>query len=318
MSSTPEGVSIPDLTAGSLQPGPSEYHTRDASHEDSRPVKRPREEERQKSPPLPPSSLPSSATRPTRLQGRRQPSPEVIPDSDEETDRIQTYLSPTRHQKAAIPEPFKVDEVSDTEEPFDPLFDEPKTKVPEHISRRVNPLVKMVDAGRMNLEGAIEAKVRAVREPNVGPSGQSSRAKPGPGRSSGGLLVRQSIKSSLLTAEKGAAKIIKGNYRKEDVVLKDQKFRSKILPTVEPFPTDKEEDSPKPPPSGDELLQLAGLNQTATDLADFDDDHKPDDSVPTDNNSTTEVVAQPAQNLLDLAGATNSSTFGTGYVMHVG
>jgi hypothetical protein len=254
--------------------------------------------------------LPSSVTRLFRPQGR-QPSPiEVIPDSDEEEDSIQAYLSPKRQQREVVSESFKAVGVIDTDETFDPLFDEPKTKVPEHISRRENPLVKMVDT-TMNLQGAITAKVRALREPNVGSSSQGSpRVKPGPGRSSGGLLLKQKAKSSLFTAEKGTIKIIKGKYRKED-----PEPRSPILP-VEPFSTTRKEPSNKPVPSGDELLQLAGFDQTATDLADFEDP-KPDDSIPEDNNSASRAVIQPIQTLLESAGTNDSSTFGSGYARYV-
>jgi hypothetical protein len=304
LSSTPDisqGAPIANLDVGGVHPGPSENHPRDQDLHP--PLKRRREEQPTTSPISPP--LPSSVTRPVRSHGPRPLFLEVIPDSDEETNTIQSYLSPKRQEREVV-------EVIDTDETFDPLFDEPKTKVPEHISRRENPLVKMVDPGTMNFQGAIAAKVRALREPDVGSSSQvSPRVKPGPGRSSGGLLIKQKAKSSLFTAEKGAVKIIKGKYRKEDAGLKDQEPSSTILPGVETSPT--KEDSNKPVPSGDELLQLAGLDQTATDLADFEDPEA-DDGVPVDN-SATEAVIQPVQTSLGSTGTNESSTIGSGYAV---
>jgi len=306
----PNGASIADLDEGNLQTGPPEKYARNLPHDDLRPpLKRLREEKQTSSLSTSPH-LPSSVTRPLRPQGRRPPSPEVIPDSDEEKDTIQAYLSPERQQREVALESSNVVEVIETDGSFDPLFDEPKTKVPEHIFRRENPLVKMVNTSTNNFQGALAAKVRALREPNVGSSSQAPpRVKPGPGRSSGGLLLKQKSKSSLFTAEKGAIKIIKGKYRKEDAGLKDQEPRSPVLPAVEPFSM---EDSDKPVPSGDELLQLAGLDQTAADLADFEDT-KPDDAISVDNNLATEAV----QMSLESAGANESSTFGSGYAIYI-
>jgi hypothetical protein len=210
------------------------------------------------------------------------------------------------------PEPSQVVEVLDEDETFDPLFDEPKikTKVPAHISRRENPLVKMADTGTLNLQGAIAAKVRAVREPNVGSS--TSRVKPGPGRSSGGLLIKEKAMSSLFTAEKGVVKIIKGKFhKKEDAVPKDRELSPTILPTVESVSTPKN----KVAPSGDELLQLAGLDQMATDLADFEDP-KPDDGTPVEA-SAPKALIQPVQNPSGPAEANELSTFGSGYATYV-
>ena len=309
-----KNASTADLDVGGLRPGPSET---DLPHEDPHPLKRLREE-KWTSPLLTSPPFPSSVTRPLRPQGRRPPSPEIIPDSDEEEDSIQAYLSPNRQKReVVVSESSEVVEAVDTDETFDPLFDEPRTKIPEHISRRANPLVKMVvSTGADNLQGAIAAKVRALREPNVGSSSQvPPRVKPGPGRSSGGLLLKQKAKSSLFTAEKGAVKIIKGKYRKDAAGLQDQEPRSPILPDVEPFPLASKGDSSKAVPSGDELLELAGLDQLATDLADFEDP-KPDDGIPVDNKSATDLVIQPVQTS-ESAGANGSSVFGSGYAMYV-
>lgn len=313
ISTTPEvskSVLNADVGAESSQPNPSESNP----HENLQPpMKRLREEEKRKTI-LPPSSISSSpVSRPSRLQGHRPPSPEVIPDSDEETDRIQAYLSPARQERETVfTEPSQVIEALDVVEAFDPLFDEPQTKIPEHISRRANPLVKMVDASTMNLQGAIAAKVRAIGEPNVS-SSSNVRAKPGPGRSSGGLLIKQKAKSSLFTAEKGSVKILKGKYKKDDVIPKGQEPSPTIQSPVDPFstdPTDQNMDINKPAPSADELLQLAGLDQTATDLADFEEP-KPDDRAPADDSAPK--VGQSAQNS---SGPNEPSTFGSGYVIY--
>ena len=312
LSTTPEvskGVFNADVGAENSQPKLSESHAHNPPHEDLQPpTKRLREEEKQRTVS---SILSSSVSRPSRPKGRRTPSPEVIPDSDEETDRIQAYLSPARQEREPVfSEPSQAVEALDAVEAFDPLFDEPHTKIPEHISRRTNPLVKMVDASTMNLQGAIAAKVRALREPNVG-SSSNVRVRPGPGRSSGGLLIKQKTKSSLFTAEKGSVKIVKGKYKKDDVILKDQEPSPTIYSPADPFSTAENVDINKLAPSADELLQLAGLDQTATDLADFEDP-KPADRMPENHSATTEV-GQPTQNS---SNPNELSAFGSGYVIY--
>lgn len=260
----------------------SEKRPRDSAERDGSvpPSKRVREESLES--PLQSSTI-TSATRP---QARRQPSPEVIPDSDEEiggSDRLQTLLSPNNQDAAKDSDNTRQEKLpnndgaDDGEEPFDPLFDEPTRKVPEHINRKENPLIKLVESPNLSsLQGAISAKVRAIRDVNLSSSGQPlstsmQRARPGPGRSSTGLTLKQ--KSSLLTAERGAMKTIKGKYKKEASSTIEQELPASGR-SGSPILVDEgsvDDSAPKMTPSAEELLEMAGLDEGATDLPEFDE-----------------------------------------------
>ncbi len=295
----------------SQHPTSSEKRPRDSAERDgSVPRSKRLREENPESIPLQSSPSITYAARP---QGRRQPSPEVIPDSDEELDRVdrlKTLLSPNyRDAKGSDKERQEELPDDDVPETFDPLFDEPTKKVPEHINRKENPLVKLVDGPNLDFQGAISAKVRAIRDVNPSSSSQSlsnatQRARPGPGRSSTGLTLKHSMKSSLLTAEKGAMKTIKGKYKKEATSTIGQDFQasgrsgSPILVDEDPL----DDNASKVVPSAGELLQMAGLDGTAVDLPEFDEVGEKDEKEEkeTQVDPTTNAV-EPSSSVSDEA-----------------
>lgn len=239
---------------------------------------------------------------PSRI--RRPPSPEVIPDSDEEmngTAALKNYLSPRRQEKIALPsdndsEAARVGSPDNVveDEIFDPLFDEAARK-PDHISRKENPLVQVVQTTVTPLQGAISAKARATHglyhapSSSQGPSTAVHRVKPGPGRSSSGLVMKQRSKSSLLTAEKGSLKTIKGKYKMEAVRTEERDSTTgnpSHFPMVEETSVMENETEDREVPSGGELLELAGVDQTVNDLPDFDEPEK-EESKQLENSMTS-------------------------------
>jgi len=308
-----EVISVPEAQGKTLQqPISSEKRPRDSIEREGSvpPSKRLREEKPES------ISLPSIISYAARPQGRRRPSSEVIPDSDEEldrADRLQTFLSPNYRDikdpdKTRQAELLDNDGADDEPETFDPLFDEPTKKVPEHINRKENPLVKLVNGPNLDFQGAISAKVRAIRDVNPSSSSQplsnaTQRARPGPGRSSTGLALKQSMKSSLLTAEKGAMKTIKGKYKKEVTSTIGQELQasgrsgSPILVDEDPL-----DEAPQVVPSAEELLQMAGLDGTAVDLPEFDDVGEKDEKEEreTQVNPTTNAD-EPSSSASDVA-----------------
>ncbi|KAF8965253.1 hypothetical protein BDZ97DRAFT_1812837 [Flammula alnicola] len=215
-------------------------------------------------------------------------SPEVIPDSDEETNGPNAlrmhYASPeypsTKSPKAQE-NPFKPQEsptiIQDVpNSDIDQLFEEdPARRIPAHRVRQANPRVKLVDDPNLStIEGTIATKARAVERANAGSSSsipvqssstQKTRPKPGPGRSSTGLM--QKNKSSLLTAEKGALKSVKGKY------VASKSSTAKTSTSQGPNSMEVDPVVNKSPPSAEELLQLAGLDAKAAEaLPDFEDE----------------------------------------------
>jgi hypothetical protein len=153
--------------------------------------------------------------------------------------------------------------------PTEPMQDNPSPPrtLPSHRARVAKPLVKMVD-DFTPLEGAISAKARLQRNgtseetPVAGPSSspRGSSRKPGPGRSSTGMLNKHT--SSLLTFEKGALKTVKG------------KFTAPVDEGNAQFDdSDAMMASSGVPPTSDELLKLGGFDSTAAEaLDDFEDE----------------------------------------------
>lgn len=235
------------------------------------------------------SSTPSSS----KKNLRRIVSPEVIPDSDEEMDGPAS-LTTNINNPSVIKEPNQAlgstsigtslqtfeHEVVD----FHPLFDEEpeKPKVPTLRTRLTEPRVKMVDDPNLsNIEGTISAKAYAVARMNTEPSSSKPtvlsspqsdrrRSKPGPGRSSAGLVKNV---SSLLTFSNGSLKTVRGKYIKEGsrTHISDLTVRGDPPDTVEVDNAISENPSPAPP-TAEELLRLAGLNTAIADtLPDYED-----------------------------------------------
>jgi hypothetical protein len=170
---------------------------------------------------------------------------------------------------------------------FDPLFDNSEdqpTSLPSHRARAANPLVKRAeDLDFAGMSGAISVKTRlAAHKSEMSPPSSGKSRKPGPGRSSSGL-----IKNSLLTFQKGSLKTVKGSYKRQTQrhnsvvgtadnghidepmmagknVLQDEEARMSDNGIIQV------------PPTADELLGLAGLNaQHAENLSDFEEDPAP-------------------------------------------
>ncbi|CAK5277651.1 unnamed protein product [Mycena citricolor] len=199
--------------------------------------------------PLPAVSSTRSIRRSTR---KRTPSPQIIPDSEDEADLLSmpadsstTLFSPSSGNHGVT----------------DEIFGE-SSKVPAHRVRAANPLVKLVD-DFAPLAGAISAKARLdARDPTssnpleAGPSKKKPR-KSGSGRPSEDLIIKKT-RSSLLTFDKGSLKTIKGKY----------------IPPAQPESEETVEDAIETtvPPSGEELLKLGGFDAEAADeLENFED-----------------------------------------------
>lgn len=199
---------------------------------------------------------------------------------------------------------------------LDPLFDSPSHVsdeaqeiqrdpiLPHHRARAANPLVKLIDTttpGTTNKQSRITAKARlmSIHTDEVPSTGGPSRhiakrgGKPGPGRSSSGLIAKS--RSSLLTATKGTLKSVKGKFA-GDTVEHDRPDEIEEAPAArgtteedkhlvrswsdEDVVVDQDHQTTSnsqlgPPPSGDELLQLAGLQTEPEALPDYEDDSPP-------------------------------------------
>lgn len=168
----------------------------------------------------------------------------------------------------------------------DSLFDE-EADVPAHRRRQQKPLVKMFEDPSLHThEGQLSTKAKAIsnkRETNAASSSKpsTSKSRPGPGRSSAGMVVR---KPTLLTATKGTLKSVRASTRRQSKTETQQEVIDRE-PT--PAPIDEPLFSPEPqePPSGKELLDMAGLDpEEAEALPDFEDDapsREPERASPT-------------------------------------
>jgi len=202
------------------------------------------------------------------------PSPEVIPDSDEETNGVQIgYPSSGHFTPKTKPNLAHLDASSS----LDLTNTKEGVKIPAHRDRQANPLVKVADDPSLtHIEGTISTKAyaagRVTNNPSSSTGPQSTatpqkRVKPGPGRDSAGLL-KPKPQSSLLTAEKGTLKTIKGKYPNIKAVATSSQKEETMKADADADNTHKAIS-----PSGQELLELAGLNSQAADtLADFEDD----------------------------------------------
>ena len=229
---------------------------------------------------------------PSKKNPRRIDSEEVVPDSDEEkkgpatTYLIKPSIIEEANQasgSAALSTSLHTSEHEEVD--FHPLFDEvPIERVPTIRDRLIEPRVKIIDDPKLsNIEGAIPAKANAVARMNADPSSSKStdltsdsrkserrRSKPGPGRSSMGLKIKNV--SSLLTFSKGSLKTVKGKYVKEaprahtDLRIRDDPPDSMEVDGA------ISENLPPAPPTAEELLRLAGFNnEVACDLPDYED-----------------------------------------------
>ncbi|KAF8911002.1 hypothetical protein CPB84DRAFT_1073406 [Gymnopilus junonius] len=240
--------------------------------------------------------LPSTSSHKKRRT--RSPSIEIIPDSDEEVLPSIQHLSPqilpvdsSRRQ----PPRRNGNKLPTSRADANALPEEQSSSnVPLHQIRKDNPLVKMVDFDPGMMASAIPAKAYATNRSN-GASTSSlapKRTRPGPGRSSVNLL-----KSSLLTAEKGILKTVKGKYSKAE---KNQAVSAPIDQME--ARTEENNTVPQAPPSAEELLELAGLDvQAAESLPDFEEGEEIQ-KAPLPVLNSTEQGSPPREDLLPRAG----------------
>ena len=235
----------------------------------------------------------SSSTPLSSKKNPRKIDSEVIPDSDEEMNGpailTMNLINPSVIEEPKASGSTTLSTSLHTSEheavDFHPLFDEePVERVPTLRDRLIEPRVKMIDDPKLsNFEGAIPAKAYAVARMNADPSSSKStvltsdsqqsdrrRSKPGPGRSSTGLKVKNV--SSLLTFSKGSLKTVKGKYVKEgsrahtDLTIRDDPL------DITEIDDAISENPPSAPPTAEELLRLAGFNnEIAGDLPDYED-----------------------------------------------
>ncbi|KAG1832044.1 hypothetical protein EV424DRAFT_1369416 [Suillus variegatus] len=185
-----------------------------------------------------------------------------------------------------------------------------ESAVPLHRARAANPLVKFIDAAPLmdkNSGAAIPAKTRLISgqpssssQHNGSYASHKTQSKPGPGGRS-----RGKNRSSLLTAVKGSLTSVKGRFgRAKDVREESQAIEDAPAPSHIPGhefaiaswsdedaagetdhehqantslagemePVDTHAPAPLPVPSGQELLEIAGLKPDADALPDFEDE----------------------------------------------
>lgn len=167
-------------------------------------------------------------------------------------------------------------------------------KLPSHRARAANPLVKMADDFDLGhgMDSAISTKARLLAQGGAGAShGEGSTAdalnttssKRGPGRPAQGLQAKN--RSSLLVFEKGSLKSVKGRFTHEanvgDASSSHNGSGHTDLENADGVGDDTMEvdgflnvdSSPEKVPTGQELLQMAGINASdAEALPDFEDD----------------------------------------------
>jgi hypothetical protein len=235
-----------------------------------------------------PISIPSTSAKQARL---RKPSPsEIVSDSDEEQNDVlrMPFISPKHptqqatsskaKEKAKRQEsPIIIEDDSPPRvakaNPPQPVEDDSR-RIPAHRERLAKPRVKLVDdpstlsmanvSNKTRAAGRATAKASSTAPTQPSPT-RMTRSRPGPGRSSTGLVQQKHV-SSLLIAEKGSLKTIKGKYDKSPTAP-EAGMQSDAVDLMD---VDADMESP---PSAEELLRLAGLNTKAAEtLSDFEED----------------------------------------------
>ncbi|KAI0374886.1 hypothetical protein BV20DRAFT_1110710 [Pilatotrama ljubarskyi] len=179
----------------------------------------------------------------------------------------------------------------------------PSTAMPAHRSRAANPRVKMLDDPNLTeASGAISVKARfmkriaAANSNTVGAdsparSPRVSTSKPGPGKTSAGLvvggsrLVAQKGKLTTLRANAGVviSKASEGVTSVENGAAGTSGREGSLFSSVDldEVPGLGQFDSqPRSPPTGQELLKAAGIDPSAgADLPDFEEDAEGEDDI---------------------------------------
>lgn len=268
----PESPTILDLTVSDLPVGGSKRRRgiMDSTTSKQPPQKRSRR--------APASTSVSAPVRTSRRKSRAE-SPDVVPDSDEEAQEemevengIETRDSSRSAQEVASNLEFAPPSPPATDKP-DSLFDDKEDgDVPAHRRRQQKPLVKVFEDPSLQMhDGQLVSKAKAVASKRAESSSKPSPSKSrrGPGRSSAGMK-----KATLLTAVKGTLKSVRTSARRHSKTEK----KSEEPEQDEASLADNEPlfGSPEPeaqaPPTGKELLDMAGLDNNAVeDLPDFEE-----------------------------------------------
>ena len=245
------------------------------------------------------SSMSASTARPLPPLPRRRgrPPKEPLPHSSPSTDELVLLpkVGETSRKRRSKKHGTTAAEAMDVDEepsrppsPFGvPTLLEPQSekptdtsspRVPAHRVRAANPRVKIADDPNLSeVTGVIAVKAKFMKPSTStnGPtngesSASSSTRKPGPGRSSSGFLVG----GSRLTAQKGkliTVKPTKSLSRDGDADAEPMNNDFPTFELVEEAPQEPPAE-PQAPPTGQELLDAAGLNTVAEDLPDFEED----------------------------------------------
>ncbi|KAJ7046912.1 hypothetical protein C8F04DRAFT_1062141 [Mycena alexandri] len=242
----------------------------------------------------PPAKSTASSARSIRRTKKRSPSPQEVPASEVDEEEDVAMLVDPEPESAVDPPPQDVEDDRAIEARAEP----PQETLPSHRARAAKPLVKMID-DFAPMDGAISVKARLRAQnatsngetPVAGPSTtpRTSPRKPGPGRSSSGMLNKNT--SSLLTFDKGALKTVKGKFKAPAVEEDRGEGASGVLDDGDAIVA-----SPlAEPPTSDELLKLGGFDPKAAEaLDDFEDEEV---ASPT----AEETPSNPNQESLTLA-----------------
>ncbi|KAK0196938.1 hypothetical protein F5146DRAFT_1013477 [Armillaria mellea] len=218
-------------------------------------------------------SVDTVETEPQPKRARGRPSGSALPKSGENSaplscqpkdksagKRAAVLSSKTKYNDPRKDSP-EVVPPSEEEEDGDYAFNSAPVKVAEVSSVQYSP-------------DSISASSPALSLPSFQNSvAEPPKTKPGPGRSSAGIITKS--KSSLLTFTKGGLQSVKGKYvpEKRDERVHDTDVEMAAVEPAEPNP-------PLPPPTGEELLNLAGLDaEAAKKLDDYEDE--PESNSPT-------------------------------------
>lgn len=212
----------------------------------------------------------------------RQETPEFVPDSDEEMemehDDANTRDSSRSAQEVASKLEFAPPSPPATNSPAekaDSLFDE-EEDIPAHRRRQQKPLVKPFEDPDLQIrEGQLASKAKAIARnpPETDSKPSVSKSRPGPGRSSSGMVR----KPTLLTASKGTLTSVRASTRRKSNPKPEAEELDPTSPTIGESLVTPE---PQEPPTGKELLSMAGLDvQDAEALPDFEEE--PERASPT-------------------------------------
>lgn len=169
----------------------------------------------------------------------------------------------------------------DDHESGNPLFGSPEAPpLPSHRARTAKPLVKMADDPNIELDNGIPTKTRLLNQTNGGEASSSSAPLRTPTR----RLPRQAKnKSSLLTFTKTGLQTVKGKFMPSESkgdehasprgLADGEEVNGVGDDTMEVDTVLALDATPDKVPTGEELLEIAGLNKADVEaLPDFEDD----------------------------------------------